>query len=145
MASERYAYILTVDEKYWKRLCKRNKIALRTHVFIRKSQVAPKHAQQLLFYVTKKSQVLGVADFVERLKGNYLEMWEKFGTDSCFESFEEYKSFVDSRDRMTFIRFSNLREIANPASKEELANIFGSLSHLRLGKYLDKQTALQIV
>ena len=145
MTDERYAYILTVDEKYWNRLCKRNQNALGTHVFIRKSQVAPKHVQQLLFYVTKKSQILGVADFAERLKGNYLDLWEKFGDESCFDSIEEYKGFVDGRDMMTFIRFSNLKEIANPASKEELAKILGSLSRFRLGKYLDKQTALQLV
>lgn len=145
MTNERYAYILTVDEKYWNRLCKRNKNALQTHVFIRKSQVAPKKVQKLLFYVTKKSQILGVADFTERLKGNYLDLWEKFGDESCFDSIEEYKGFVDDRDMMTFIRFSNLKEIANPASKEELAKTLGSLSRFRLGKYLDKQTAMQIV
>jgi predicted transcriptional regulator len=145
MTSERYAYILTVDEKYWSRLCKRKQNDLQTHVFIRKSQVAPKNAQQLLFYVTKKSQILGVADFVERLKGNYLDLWEKFGDESCFDSIEEYKGFSEGRDMMTFIRFSNLKEIANPASKEELAKTLGSLSRFRLGRYLDKQTAMALV
>jgi predicted transcriptional regulator len=145
MASERYAYILTVDEKYWNRLCQRNSAVLGTHVFIRKSQVAPKNAQQLLFYVTKKHQVLGAADFVERLTGNYMELWEKFGGESCFSSLDEYKAFADGRDMMTFIRFSNLKEISNPASKEELAKILGSLYRFRLGKYLDKETALQLV
>jgi len=145
MTNERYAYILTVDEKYWNRLCKRNKNATQTHAFIRKSQVAPKQTQQLLFYVTKKSQILGAADFVERLKGNYLDLWEKFGDESCFNSIEEYKAFVDGRDMMTFIRFSNLKEIANPASKEELTKIMGSLYRFRLGRYLDKQTTMQLV
>jgi predicted transcriptional regulator len=145
MASERYAYILTVDEKYWNRLRQRNQAVRGTNVFIRKSQVAPKSARQLLFYVTKKRQVLGVADFVERLTGNYLELWEKFGGESCFSSLDEYKAFADGRERMTFIRFSNLEEIANPASKEELAKILGSLYRFRLGKYLNRETSLQLV
>jgi predicted transcriptional regulator len=145
MASERYAYILTVDEKYWNRLCQKNKAALGTHVFIRKSQVAPKNAQQLLFYVTRKKQVLGVSDFVERLTGNHVELWEKFGSESCFESFDEYKGFVDGREMMTFIRFSNFKEIADPEPKEELAKVLGSLHRFSLGKYLDKETAMQLV
>lgn len=145
MANERYAYILTVDEKYWNRLCQQNKDALGTHVFIRKSQVAPKQAQQLLFYVTKKSQVLGTADFVERLTGNYQELWEKFGGESCFESFDEYKNFVDGRGMMTFIRFSNLKEITIPVPQAELAKILGSLNSFRLGRYLERETALQLV
>jgi predicted transcriptional regulator len=145
MTSERHAYILTVDEKYWKRLCQKNKASLGTHVFIRKSQVAPKNAQQLLFYVTRKKQVLGTADFVERLTGKYAELWEKFGSESCFESFDEYKGFVDGRDMMTFIRFSNFKEIAEPEPKEELAKVLGSLHRFSLGKYLDKETAMQLV
>ena len=114
-------------------------------MFIRRNQVAPKNASQLLFYVTKKHQVLGVADFVERLTGDCMELWEKFGGESCFESLDEYKGFVDGRDKMTFIRFRNLQEIAHPASKEELAKILGSLYRFRLGKYLDRETAQQLV
>jgi predicted transcriptional regulator len=145
MASERYAYILTVDEKYWNRLRQRNKATLGTHVFIRKNQVAPKQVQQLLFYVTRKRQVLGAADFVERLTGNYEELWEKLGSESCFESFDEYKKFVDGREMMTFIRFSNFREIVDPEPKEELVKVLGSLHRFGIGKYLDKETAMQLV
>ena len=80
----------------------------------------PTEAEQLLFYVTRKKQVLGTADFLERLTGNYEDLWEKFGGESCFESFKEYKNFADARLTMTFIKFSNLRKIANPKPKEEL-------------------------
>lgn len=145
MANEQYGYILTVDEKYWNRLCQKNKATFGTHVFVRKSRVAPKQAQQLLFYVTKKSQVLGVADFVERLTGNYEALWQQFGIESCFESFDEFKGFVEGRGMVTFIRFSNLKEIANPVPKAELTKILGSLNRFRLGRYLEKETALQLV
>ena len=145
MTSERYAYILTVDEKYWNRLRQRNKTTLGTHVFIRKNQVAPKQVQQLLFYVTRKRQVLGAADFVERLTGNYEELWEKLGSESCFESFDEYKKFAGGREMMNFIRFSNFREIVDPEPKEELVKVLGSLHRFGIGKYLDKETAMQLV
>jgi hypothetical protein len=88
---------------------------------------------------------LGSADFVERLTGNYAELWEKFGSESCFESFDEYKGFVDGREMMTFIRFSNFREVADPEPKEELAKVLGSLHRFVIGKYLDRETAMQLV
>src|SRR5208337_2648747 len=140
-----YAYILTVDEKYWNRLCQRNSARIGTHVFIRKNQVAPKEAEQLLFYVTRKKQILGAADFLERLTGNYEDLWEKFGSESCFESFEEYQSFADGRIMMTFIRFSNFREIDNPKSKEEVSKVLGSLRGFGAGNYLDNETVMQLV
>ena len=145
MSSEHYAYILTLDEKYWSRLRQRNQAEMATHVFVRKSQVAPKQADQLLFYVTKKRQVLGTANFDERLTGNYLELWDKFGGETCFESLDEFKAFVGGRDTVTFIRFSNLQEICSPVPKEELAEMLGSLIRFRLGRYLDRETASRLV
>ncbi len=145
MTNEHYAYILTVGEKYWNRLCRHNNAQAGTHVFIRKNQVAPKEADQLLFYVTRKKQVLGAADFLERLTGNYEDLWKKLGGESCFESFEEYKSFAGGREMMTFIRFSNFREIANPKSKEEVSKVLGSLRGFGAGHYFDKETAMQLV
>ncbi len=145
MTNKHYAYILMVDEKYWNRLCQRNNTQTGTHVFIRKNQVAPKEADQLLFYVTRKKQVLGAADFLERLAGNYEDLWEKFGSESCFESFEEYKSFAGGRGMMTFIRFNNFKEIANPKSKEEVSKVLGSLRGFGAGNYLDNETVMQLV
>jgi len=145
MTNEHYAYVLMVDEKYWNRLRRHNDAQAGTHVFIRKNQVAPKEVDQLLFYVTRKKQVLGAADFLERLTGNYEDLWKKLGSESCFESFEEYKSFAGGREMMTFIRFSNFREIDNPKSKEEVSKVLGSLRGFGAGNYFDKETAMQLV
>jgi len=72
-------------------------------------------------------------------------LWEKFGSESCCESFEEYKSLADGRLVMTFIRFNNFREIANPEPKEELVKVLGSLRRFGIRKYLDEGTAGQLV
>ena len=89
MKHERYAFILIADKKYWNRLRIRNKANRRTYTFVRKSQVAPKNAQKLLFYVTKPiMQVRGAADFVEQLTGDREEIWRKYGAENCFENFE---------------------------------------------------------
>ena len=55
MKHERYALVLIADKKYWNKLCERNKTSIGTHAFVRKSKVAPKTAQKLLFYVKKPS------------------------------------------------------------------------------------------
>jgi predicted transcriptional regulator len=146
LATEHYAYILSIDEKHWNQLCQQNKSTLGQHVFIRKNTVAPKTAQQLLFYVTHpKMQILGAADFVERLCGNTLELWNKFGGESCFESMEDYMRFASGRQKMTFIRFNNFTQIANPMPKTELQKLLGSLDRFSTEKYLDRETALRLL
>ncbi len=143
MEHERYAFILIAGEKYWNRLRERNKTE-RNHVFIRKNQLSPKKAQKLLFYVKRPvMQVRGVADFIERLTGDCEELWGKFGSESCFESFEEYLAFAEGREKMTFVRFENFREIENPKSTEIVASILGSLKGFR-GKYVNLETAIQL-
>jgi predicted transcriptional regulator len=110
MKREHYAFILIADEKYWNKLCERNKVSRGIQAFLRKNQVAPKNAQKLLFYVKKPvMQIRGVADFIERLTGDSGELWRKYGTESCFESFEEYSAFAEGRSRMTVVMVQELR------------------------------------
>ena len=144
MKHERYAFILIADEKYWNRLCERNKASSGIHAFVRKSKVAPKNAQKLLFYVKKPvMQVLGIADFVERLTGDSGELWRKHGAESCFETFEEYCAFAQGRTMMTLVRFKNLVELAKPKTTEATRSILGSLQGFR-GKYVNLATAKQL-
>jgi predicted transcriptional regulator len=111
---------------------------------VRKNQVAPKQAQQLLFYVKKPvMQIRGVADFIERLTGPAEELWAKYGGESCFESFEEYNEFSQGRLEMTFVRFTNFTELENPKPKETVKNLLGSLQGFR-GKYVNFETASQL-
>ncbi len=112
---------------------------------MRKNQVGPKNTEKLLFYVKKPvMQIRGVADFIERLTGNHKELWEKYGAESCFESFEEFCAFAQGRDVMTFVRFKNFRELENPKSSKTIRSILGSLQGFR-GKYVNFETAEQLV
>ena len=145
MKTERYAFILIADEKYWNKLCERNKTSSGIHVFVRKSKVAPKNAQKLLFYVKKPvMQVLGIADFIERLTGDSSELWRKHGAESCFETFEEYCTFAKGRTTMTFVRFKNFAELKNPKTTQTTRNILGSLQGFR-GKYVNLATTKQLI
>jgi predicted transcriptional regulator len=146
MKQERYAFVLIAGEKYWDRLCERNK-AKGIHAFVRKSKVAPKNAQKLLFYVKKPVMQVrggGVADFIERLTGDSGELWRKYGAESCFESYEEYCAFAKGRSMMTFVRFKNFKELENPKPTQDIRSILGSLQGFR-GKYVSLATAKQLI
>ncbi|MCW4047297.1 MAG: hypothetical protein NWE99_07025 [Candidatus Bathyarchaeota archaeon] len=144
MKTDRYAFILVTDEKYWNKLCKRSMANETVHVFVRRSQVAPKAAEKLLFYVKKPvMQVRGTADFLERVTGPAEELWTKHGSETCFESFEEYCDFAQGRLEMTFVRFKNFAELENPKSPETTRKILGSLHGFR-GKYVTLETAEQL-
>ena len=142
---EHYAFVLIVNEKYWNQIRRASNQNFSTHAFVRKNKVGPKQTQKLLFYVTKKKQVLGSADFIERQSGNGEELWKKFGNETCFESFDEYKKFADQRETMTFIRFSNFTELTSPLSKEGIGEVLGSMQGFGAGKYVDKDTATKLV
>jgi predicted transcriptional regulator len=144
MKPERYAFILVADKKYWNKLRERNRTSSGTHAFVRKSKVAPKTAQKLLFYVKKPvMQVLGIADFIERLTGDSGELWRKHGVETCFENFEEYDAFAQGRTNMTFVRFKNFVELENPKDTEATRSILGSLQGFR-GKYVNLATTKQL-
>jgi predicted transcriptional regulator len=145
MKNEHYAFILVADEKYWNRLCERNSAERAVHVFVRKNQVGPCEAQKLLFYVKKPvMQVRGVADFIERLTGNSEELWRKYGAESCFESYGEYATFAEGREKMTFVRFKNFVELENPKPTEIARVVIGSLRWFR-PKYLSFEAAQQLI
>jgi predicted transcriptional regulator len=145
MKNERYAFILIADEKFWNLLCERNRVSSGTFAFVRRSKVAPKSAQKLLFYVKKPvMQVRGIADFIERVTGDSGELWRKFGAESCFETFEDYCTFSQGRMAMTFVRFKNFVELENPKTTESTKSILGSLQGFR-GKYVNLTTTKQLI
>ncbi len=140
----RYAFILVSDEKYWNRLCERNKANKKVHAFVRRNQVGPVQTNKLLFYVIKPAMtILGTADFLERLTGDCQELWSKYGVESCFENFNEYYVFAQGRQKMTFIRFTNLTELAEPKPTETVRSHIGSMHWFR-GRYINQEMVTQL-
>jgi len=145
LPNECYAYILISDEKWWNRLCERNRNNNGTRVFVRRNRVGPLKTQKLFFYVKKPiMQIRGVADFIERLAGDYKELWNMYGDESYLETFGEYVSFLKGRKTVTFIRFSNFRELDSPVSMKVIRKVLGVLTIPRGGKYLNRETANQL-
>lgn len=139
---KRYAYILLSDEKWWNRLCERSKSSSETHAFVRRSRVGPLETKKLLFYVKRPiMQIRGVADFIERLAGDYKELWNTYGGETCLKTFDEYVSFLQGRKTATFIRFTNFRELESAVPMEVISKLLGVLRMPRGGKYLNHETA----
>lgn len=145
MQNECYAYILISNEKWWNRLCERKRNNNGIRVFVRRNRVGPLRTQKLLFYVKKPiMQIRGVADFIERLAGDYKELWNIYGDETCLKTFDEYVSFLKGRKTATFVRFMNFHELDNPVSMKVISKVLGVLTIPRGGKYLNRETANQL-
>lgn len=141
-----YAYILISDNKWWRRLCKRGRSSNEPQVFVRRNRVGPLKTQKLLFYVKKPiMQIRGVAQFIERLVGDYTELWDTHGDETCLENFGEYVDFLKGRKIATFIRFTDLHELKRPISMAMMREVLGVDKMPRGGKYLNREMANQLI
>ncbi|MGB9854377.1 MAG: hypothetical protein ACPLRY_06195 [Candidatus Bathyarchaeales archaeon] len=142
---ERYGFILLSDEKWWNRLCERSRGGSQTHAFVRRSLVGPVETQKLLFYVKRPAmQIRGIADFIERVAGDYKELWSKYGSETCLKSFEDYLDFLQEKRKVTFIRFTNFCVFEVPVSMEAITKVLGVLRVPRGGKYINREMVNQL-
>lgn len=74
--------------------------------------------------------------------GNADELWNRYGAETVFESYDEFKKFLDGREKATFIRFKNLRELIQPVPAELFLEKTGGGAMLpRSGRYIGKELA----
>lgn len=80
----------------------------------------------LLFYVPKPvSESRGYAEFIERKVGDLDELWAEHGQETVFNSKEDYLKFVKGWSKVSFIRFRNFKEAANPMPFTSLCFLLG--------------------
>jgi len=143
---DRYAFILLSIEKFWNRLCDRNRKGKTVHVFVRRGLVGPKNAKLLLFYITHPhKEIRGVGEFIERLTGDSEDLWKTHGRESLLRSYEEYLDFLQGRRKATFIRFKNLRELPTPRSSNVISQVIGITRMPRMGTYITKEMVDQLI
>jgi len=143
---ERYAFILLNIEKFWNRLCDLNRTGKTRHAFVRRGLVGPKNVELLLFYVTQpRKEIRGVGEFIERITGDAKDLWKTYGHESLLSSYEEYMDFLQGRRKATFIRFKNLRELPAPIPANVITQVLGITKMPRMGKYLTKEMAHQLI
>ena len=137
MDDAHYGFVVAMNGNFWNRLSDN---ASSIKYFVRRGAVAPTQTQHLLFYVGKRMQILGKADFVERIVGDTEDLWSRFGAESFFESADEYRAFAGGSRKMTFIRFENFQAYADPKPKNEIIRVLGSLVWFR-PKYVSESNA----
>jgi predicted transcriptional regulator len=144
--SERYAYILINDEKWWKRRVSQNRAGKKIHTFVRRGAVGPKNTQFVLFYVKHPHrEIRGVGEFIERIKGDADDLWNDYSHETVFESYKEYTEFLQGRIKTTFIRLKNLRELPKPVSLQTLLSTLGIARMPRGGRYVSEEVFEQLL
>lgn len=112
-----------------------------TQAFVRRGNVGPKDANRLLFYVKLPvGEVRGSGDFLERINGASDELWNKYGSETVFDTKEGYDKFVEGHEKVTLIRFKNLHELDKPVPWKELATTLGIKKMPNGGRYVNRQT-----
>ncbi|MEM0312982.1 MAG: hypothetical protein QXQ41_00305 [Candidatus Bathyarchaeia archaeon] len=145
LSENKYGFLLILDEKWWSRLCGQKLSCTRIQAFVRRGLVGPVATNKLLFYVKHPvKQVMGVADFVERVAGDIKELWDRYGAETCLKNIDEYLAFLSGRKQATFIRFSNPRELKAPVPLEIAKRILGSPILPRGGKYINFEAVNQL-
>jgi predicted transcriptional regulator len=141
MAQERYAYILIEQAKWWNSRRNKSKKSVNTQAFVRRGRVGPKNARKLLFYVKLPvGEIRGHGDFLERTTGTADDLWNIYGSETVFESRDQYDDFVEGRSKVTFIRFKNLQESEKPIGWKDLSVILGIKKMPNGGRYLNRET-----
>lgn len=142
-----YAYVLLEAEKWWSKRCSQSKMGKTKQVFVRRGKVGPLDAEQLFFYVKHPvREIRGKAEFLERVVGKAEALWSKYGAETVFESYDEYKEFIDGREDITFIRFKSLQELNQPVSAKAFLEKTGGGSMLsRNGRYISKDLAITFI
>jgi predicted transcriptional regulator len=143
---KQYAFIVLNLEKFWNRLCNQNRAGKSAHAFVRRGVVGPKDAKQIFFYITHPHKdIRGYADFVERLTGNAKELWKAIGSESLLSSYDEYNDFLQRRNRVTFIRFRNLKELPKPIKQKTISQIIRKERMPQQGMYISEKMANQLI
>lgn len=143
--SERYAYLLPIEERWWKRFLKRSRAGEKVHAYVRRGTVGPNTAKLILFYVTHpRKEIRGIGDFVDRVPGKVDDLWKKHGRETCLESREEYLKLMDGRPRASFILFENLRELTTPVLFKRVSEVTGTRRMHPMCKYIDKEKAQKL-
>jgi len=146
LTEEHYAYLLVEDEKWWNRRCTRNRTGNAVHAFVRRGKVGPKDARKILFYVKRPAkQMRGFAEFLERITGAKDELWNQYGSETVFESRDEYNSFVGGRSNVTFIRFKGMEEFEKPINSNDICAATGAKQMPQGGRYLARETVNSII
>lgn len=144
--SEKDAFIMMVKEKWWIQFRQRHQEGKDVHSFVIRGASPPRNTRRILFYVTRPvGEMAGYARYIERKVGDPQELWDRYRTESVLRSTEEYEGFIGSAEKVSFVRFRNLFEAANPISLSNVLMLLGVKRLSRKGFYVSKETADKLI
>jgi predicted transcriptional regulator len=137
---------MMIQDRWWQQFLRNNRQGSKVHSYVRTGAAPPKDASMMLFYVTKPvGEMAGYAEFIERKVGEPMEMWKQHGKESAISSREGYEEFIGNSSKVSFIRFKNLREAANPILLKELLMLLDVKRLARNGFYTDQKLTDKLV
>jgi len=135
-----------IKEKWWQEFLRLHHKGKQIQSYVQRGQAPPKNTSLIIFYVTKPAaKIGGYAEFIERKVGKVEEMWKAHGDESVLSSAEQYFDFVSGKQYVSFIRFKNLQEAANPISLNNVLPLLGANRLSRKGLYIDKEIADRLI
>ena len=144
--SRKYAYVMMIRDKWWNEFHRRLHAGKQVHSYVRVGLAPPRDAKLIFFYLVKPvGEIVAYADFIERKAGDSEEMWMNYGGESALKTKEQYEEFVGGKKEVSFIRFRNLQEAANPIGLNDFLMLLGMKRLSRKGFYVDKEVADKLV
>jgi predicted transcriptional regulator len=139
---EDFAFVIMIKDKWWREFCRLHREGKKVQSYVQGGWAPPKDASLIIFYVTKPvAEIAGYAEFLERKVGEAEELWKKHGHESVLNSEKQYFEFVSGKERVSFIRFKDLQEAAQPIPLSNFLLFLGVKRLSRKGFYVDKETA----
>ncbi len=143
---ENCAFVIMIKDKWWREFCRRHHEGKKVHSYVQGGWAPPKSTSLMFFYVTKPAaEIAGYAEFVERKVGDAESLWNAHGNESALQTAEKYAEFVRDKQRVSFIRFKNLQEAAQPIPLNNVLMLLGVKRLARKGFYIDKETADKLI
>jgi len=143
---ENCAFVIMIKDKWWREFCHRHREGKKVHSYVQGGWAPPKSTSVIFFYVTKPTaQIGGYAEFVERKVGDVESLWNEHGNESALQTREKYAQFMANKQKVSFIRFKNLKEAAKPIPLNNVLMLLGVKRLARKGFYINKETADKLI
>ena len=144
--NENSAFVIMIKDKWWREFCHRHREGKKVHSYVQGGWAPPKSTSLIFFYVTKPvAEIAGYAEFIERKVGAAESLWSQHGNESALQTAEKYAEFIQDKQRVSFIRFKNLQEVAKPIPLKNVLMLLGVNMLARKGFYIDKETADKLI
>jgi predicted transcriptional regulator len=144
--SAKAAFVMMIQEKWWNGFLDRSRQGKEIHAYVQRGAAPPNDTSLIFFYVTKPvGEISGYADFIERKTGKAATLWKELGSESVLTSEKKYEEFIKDAQKVSFIRFKNLKVAERPIPLKDLLKVLRVKRLSRKGFYIGKETERELL